>query len=161
LSLPSTDTGAAAPAQRTSQGVICGGWALAFEFGWARNIVDEFDLVAVPQALDWLVGAANIDGELIPVIDLSRLITPTQTPFAKLNDHRLLVCDQGTEAVGLLFSRLPQMLRFEPGDPAMARYAPESIRPAVRGLATNERGEGFLDVDGPRLVGMLASLSGE
>ncbi len=144
---------------RTAQGVICGAWALAFEFGWARSIIDQFELVAVPQAHDWLVGAANVDGELLPAVDLSRLMAPTEAPFARHKDQRLLVCGVGAEAVALVFTRMPQMLRFEVPDARSARYAPPAIREAVRGIATNERGESYLDVDGPRLVELLASLS--
>lgn len=151
-------------ALRTAQGIVCGPWAFAFEFGWARSIVDNFDMVAVPQAREWLVGAANIDGELLPVIDLQRLVAPAQAgapeAFVRKRDHRLLVGGTGAQSIAMLFTRLPQMLRYEPRDGDLLGYAPAAIRAVTRGIATNPHGESYLEIDGPKLVDMLAELSG-
>jgi chemotaxis signal transduction protein len=153
-------SGTAVAEMRTAQAVVCGSWAFAFEFGWARSIIDRFELVAVPQANPWLVGATNIEGDLLPVIDLTKLVVADAGEFVQRKDHRLLVGGQGAGAIAMVFSRMPQMIRFEPRDGEMLSYAPASIRSVVRGLATNERGESFLEIDGPKLVSLLSELSG-
>ncbi len=145
---------------RIAQGIVCGAWALAFEFGWSRNIVDNFELVAVPQASEWLVGATNIDGDLLPVIDLVRLISPQATPFVRQPGQRLLVGGTGTDAIAIIFSRRPQMIRYTPKDGEQIAYIPASIRSVARGMATNDSGETYIEIDGTKLTEMLALMSG-
>jgi chemotaxis signal transduction protein len=132
---------------------------LAFEFGWARSIVEQFELVAVPQAHPWLIGACNIEGELMPVIDMVRLISPSDGAFVRQTDQRLLVLGDGVDAVAVIFSRMPQMLRFSPQDGDKLNWAPASIREVVRGMANNARGEVFIEIDGDKFVPFLASAS--
>ncbi len=146
-------------APRVAQGIVCGSWALAFEFGWARNIVDQFDLVAVPQAAEWLVGAANVDGDLVPVIDMMRVISPQAAPFLRQPGQRLLVGGVGADALAIVFTRRPQMLRYTPEDGVGLAHVPASVRNVARGMATNERGETYIELDGPRLCEWLAAMS--
>jgi chemotaxis signal transduction protein len=143
---------------RSAQGIVCGAWALAFEFGWARNIVEQFDLVAVPQSPEWLVGAASVDGELLPVVDMARLISPNPIPFQRVPGQRLLVGGEGADSVAMVFTRRPQMIRYEPKDGAELSAVPASLRELARGYAINERGEYFIEVDGIKLVKHLSEL---
>lgn len=144
------------PAARVAQGIVCGAWALAFEFGWSRSIVDNFELVAVPQASEWLVGAANIDGDLVPVVDLVRLISPQATPFLRQPGQRLLIGGKGLEAIAIVFTRRPQMIRYVPHDGQQLAFVPASIRGVARGMATNENGESYIEIDGYKLTELLA-----
>jgi chemotaxis signal transduction protein len=128
---------------------------LAFEFGWARSIVERFELTAVPRAPEWLAGACNIDGELVSVVDLSRFISPNQPPLVISKAHRLLVAGVGAESIGFLFTQRPQMLRFTPGQTEGMRYLPERVRAFARGFANNAAAEQFIDIDPERLMAQL------
>jgi hypothetical protein len=64
--IPSIETALLTPAQ----GIQCGSLNVAFSFAWARSIVEDFSLTPIPNAPAWLLGAANIEGEIVPVFDL-------------------------------------------------------------------------------------------
>ncbi len=144
-----------AEGERVCQGVVCGAWALAFEFGWARAIVEDFDLVAVPRAPEWLVGAASIDGELVPVVELARYIQPGQAPLDLESGHRLLIGGVGAATVGILFSQRPNMIRFVPEPVQHVKYLPAPLREMARAQATTPGGGLFIDVDPKKLMAQL------
>ncbi|MFM7331551.1 MAG: chemotaxis protein CheW, partial [Brachymonas sp.] len=62
---------------KLAQGILCGAWALAFPFDWARQIVDEFELSPIPKSPEWLMGGVNVDGNILPVVDLARYLGTT------------------------------------------------------------------------------------
>ena len=66
----------AAPTGEAAQAVRCGERWFAFPYGWARTAVEQVPLSAVPGAPAWLAGAANVEGRLVPVIDLGAWTTP-------------------------------------------------------------------------------------
>jgi chemotaxis signal transduction protein len=136
---------AASDTDRTAQGIICGSWAYACEYGWARNIVERFEWVAVPRSPVWLLGATNIEGEVIPVVDLSLYAHPNTAGTQITKQHRLLVVGVGAQAVALLFSQRPVMLRYAPQK--SPGYLPPRIKPLARGVAVSATGEQYIDLD--------------
>ena len=71
-----------------AQGVMCGEMRLAFTFSWARQIVDDFDLVALPRAPGWVLGAVNINGAIVPVVDQTNYFTQSIQPAQSLRGPR-------------------------------------------------------------------------
>lgn len=57
-------------------------------------------LTPVPGTLAWLLGVANVRGNLVPVVDLSRFLFDERTPHT--DRTRLLVVRQGTGSVALM-----------------------------------------------------------
>lgn len=149
---------------KLAQGILCGSWALAFSFEWASQIVDEFELSPVPKAPNWLLGAANVDGNILPVIDLSTYLGLSNA--ASANKKRLLVggmsramAAEGTsDAVALAFEGLPQQLGYEPRELTYAGALPVRLRELCSGVGSNTAGHEFLEIDTTRL---LAALSDE
>jgi chemotaxis signal transduction protein len=156
--------GAAAAHERLAQGIVCGPWALAFSFNWARTIVEQFDLVAVPKAPLWLVGAANVDGNIVPVVDLALYVNPQALPEAMGGQgsaqRRLLVGGMGggnaEEAVAIIFSHLPQQLRYQPRDIAGVAGLPARLRDICNAYAQDANGQMFLEIDSQRLTDAMA-----
>jgi chemotaxis signal transduction protein len=130
---------------RTAQGIICGQWAYACEYGWARNIVEQFEWVAVPRSPVWLLGATNIDGEVLPVVDLALFANPKAGQQTLTKQHRLLVVGVGAQSVALLFNQRPVMLRYTPQK--VPSYIPPLVKPMARGVAVAATGEQYIDLD--------------
>jgi chemotaxis signal transduction protein len=150
---------------KLAQSILCGSWALAFPFDWARQIVDTFELSPVPKAPAWLLGAANVDGNILPVIDLNAYLSnsmPTST-----RQQRLLIgglsgaqssADTTGDAIAIAFEGLPQQLGYEPRALTYAGALPPRLRELCTGVGSNAAGHEFLEIDAQRL---LAALSDE
>jgi chemotaxis signal transduction protein len=149
---------------KLAQGILCGTWALAFPFDWARQIVDDFELSPVPKAPAWLLGAANVDGNILPVIDLG--IYLGLTTASSPQRMRLLIGGSaytsatGTadDAICLAFQGLPQQLGYEPRPLTYAGSLPPRLREMCMGVGSNITGHEFVEIDAARL---LAALSDE
>jgi chemotaxis signal transduction protein len=142
---------------KLAQGIVCGPFALAFSYEWARQIADQFDLSAIPKAPDWLLGASNIEGNIIPVIDLGLYFGVPST--FNLPDRRLLIggLSDGSaeEALGLVFGGLPTQLQYEARPLTYASALPERLREVCSAEAVDAAGRGFLEMDVSRLTSAL------
>ncbi len=140
-----------------AQGVICGPWALAFPFNWARSIVEEFELSAVPKAPVWFAGAANIEGAIVPVVDLALFINPDAP--APAGARRLLVggTQGGTneDALALLFSRIPQQLRYQRQSLDDIGGLPPALMDLCSGYGLDAQGQMYMEIDCERLMNAL------
>jgi chemotaxis signal transduction protein len=108
---PDASAAVAAPTER-AQAVRCGERWFAFPYGWARSAVEQVDLSAVPGAPVWLAGAANVEGRIVPAIDLLAWRQPGQFVDARSKDTRLLVGGEGAATVAVLFEGLPRVIRI-------------------------------------------------
>jgi chemotaxis signal transduction protein len=150
---------------KLAQGILCGSWALAFPFDWARQIVDTFELSPIPKAPAWLVGGANVDGNILPVVDLSVYLGISTS--SGLRQQRLLIgglsnaqstADTTGDAIALAFEGLPQQLSYEPRELTYAGALPPRLRELCSQVGSNAAGHEFLEIDAQRL---LAALSDE
>ncbi len=135
----------------SAQVIACGGWSLAVSMEWANNIVDTFELAKIPRAPNWLIGAVNIDGDIVPVVDLSVYFVPNAAPIAIHRHHRLLVGGKGGEytdknssnvsasnsSFAILFSGLPIQIEYTREEIDVSLVIPDRLRELSLGLAKN------------------------
>jgi chemotaxis signal transduction protein len=93
-----------------AQAVRCGDRWIAFPYGWARTAIEHVQLSAVPGAPSWLAGAANVEGRIVPVIDLLAWASPGRFVDAGAKDARLLVGGDAEQTVAVLFQGLPRLV---------------------------------------------------
>lgn len=132
----------------TGQAITCGGWSLSLNMQWANTIVDTFELVKIPRAPNWLIGAVNIDGRIIPVVDLSVYFVPNASPMAIDRHHRLLVGGKyegnadvasGSDSVfAILFSGLPMQIQYTREAIDASLVIPERLRELSLGMAKSK-----------------------
>jgi CheW-like domain len=132
----------------TGQAITCGGWSLALNMQWSNTIVDTFELVKIPRAPRWLVGAVNIDGSIIPVVDLSVYFVPNATPMAIDKRHRILVGGKREEGAdgttsndgvfAILFQGLPMQIQYTRDVLDASLVIPERLRELSLGMAKNQ-----------------------
>jgi chemotaxis signal transduction protein len=148
---------------KLAQGILCGPWALAFPFEWARQIVDSFELSPIPKAPLWLLGATNVDGNILPVVDLHAYLH--QTAPASMHHPRVLIgglpqasdgADSTGDAIAIVFAGLPQQLSYEPRPITYASALPQRLRAICRAVASAPSGSEYLEIDTDRLVAALS-----
>ena len=104
--------------EEMAQGIQCGALSLAFAHAWARSIVEEFSVTPVPNAPAWLVGAANVEGEIVPVFDLAAWaaapLAADDEPRTGAARARLLVGGRGSDRAALIFAGPARMVRYRP-----------------------------------------------
>ena len=154
--VPSIETALLTPAQ----GIQCGSLNLAFSFGWARSIVEDFSLTPIPNAPAWLVGAANVEGEIVPVFDLVSWVGASASDALRLapgpGRARLLVGGHGDERAAMVFSGLARMVRYAAGSqrkPAGLALPPRLNAVVLAGSETTPR---HWVLDAQKLLDQLA-----
>ncbi|NJM43116.1 MAG: hypothetical protein HC858_02355 [Brachymonas sp.] len=148
---------------KLAQGILCGAWALAFPFDWAKQIVDEYELTPIPKAPDWLVGGTNVDGNIVPVVNLA-VYLGTAPAVPTTSQPRLLIggmadilaADAAADSVALLFEGLPQQLNYEPQALTYAAALPPRLRELCGAVARNSQGQEFLEIDAVQLMAALS-----
>ncbi len=161
MAAPLVDEGANAyfSSTHTAQAIECGRWSLAVGFDWANTIIDQFQLVTIPKAPAWLIGAVNLDGGIVPVVDLAAYFEPEERVMT-IDRHRLLMggmTDGSNEnAVAILFSGLPFQIQYT-REPLSAGVAlPERLQELCRGVARSEAGKLHFEIDTQRFIDNLS-----
>ena len=148
-------------ALQLAQGVVCGDLRLAFTFRWARLIVEDFDLVALPRAPGWVLGAVNVNGSIVPVVDLISYFTQSVQPAQLQRGQRLLVggiqAEDAEAALAIVFLQTPVQLEYKPqplsgsSDVLMPR-----LLEVCSGLASDDQGNQYFEIDTERLMDVLS-----
>ena len=119
----------------------------------------------MPKSPGWLLGAANVDGNILPVIDLNAYLSNSMP--TSIRQQRLLIggisgalssADATGDAIAIAFEGLPQQLGYEKRELTYAGALPPRLRELCIGVGSNAAGHEFLEIDAERL---LAALSDE
>ena len=158
-----TPVAPSSPAQalRLAQGIVCGPWALALSYDWARQILDNFELTAIPKSPNWLLGATNVEGNILPVVDLGVYFSPELgATSASQTTQRILVGGMTTDgadaAVAIVFHALPQQLRYSASALDYANSLPAKLREVCDAVAQDANGNNFLEINSERLMAALS-----
>ena len=146
---------------KLAQGIHCGDFSLAFGFDWARQIVDQFELVPMPRAPAWVLGAVNVNGLVVPVVDLSNYFSETTVPAQLERGQRLLVGgiqDEDAEsALAVVFSQTPAQLDYQTRPWANVAALPARLQEVCNGAASDDQGNTYIEVNPDKLMDALAA----
>ena len=145
---------------KLAQGIMCGRLSLAFTFDWARQIVDSYELVPLPRAPGWVLGAVNINGAIVPVVDLDNYFFQTVQPAQAERSQRLLVGGTNSEdteaAFAVVFSQTPVQLEYSTTRIGNHEALPPRLLDVCRGLAQDDQGKKYLEIDPEQLVDAMS-----
>lgn len=79
-----------------------------------REVLTPPDYTRVPGAKPWLLGIANVRGDLLPLIDLNRLLGGEATAIHR--STRVLVYNANEAPAGFLVDEVAGFRRFNPQD---------------------------------------------
>src|SRR5690625_1576830 len=103
-----------------------------------REVITWPGVTSVPRAKPWLLGVANVRGQLIPVTDLSEWVGLGGVKRSRTN--RVIVINHPDIPAGLLVDQVVGFRRFAHNDSAEGRSAdlPASITPYILGTYARE-----------------------
>ncbi len=147
-------------ARQLAQGIVCGKFNLAFRFDWARQIVEGFEMVALPRAPGWVLGAVNINGAIVPIIDLDNYFSESTQPAQAERGQRLLVggiqAEDAEAALAVVFLQSPVQLEYVMEAIDHREVLPQRLLEVCRGIAKGDSGKAYLEIDVERLMGALS-----
>ena len=149
------------PARRLAQGIHCGNFSVAFGFDWARQIVDQFELVPIPRAPSWVLGAVNVNGLIVPVVDLSTYFAESQVPAQLLRGQRLLVGgvqeEDAENALAVVFSLTPTQLDYQTQPWPNLQALPPRLQEVCSGAASVDERQFYVEIDPIKLMDALSA----
>ncbi len=78
----------------------------------ACEILEESNIHFVPLSATWLIGVSNIRGDVVPIIDLEKLINGDDTN-AEYKNRKLAIIGKGENTIGIELDELPVLLEFD------------------------------------------------
>jgi purine-binding chemotaxis protein CheW len=119
------------------------------ELSWLREVRPLGELMAVPGAPESLLGLVPLRGQMLPVLDLQRLLGIAAAPGSRAG--RLLVLGREAPVFGILAGEVHGLHSLAAGAAQRRSEALETLRPElVRGITR----EGHLYLDGERLLSL-------
>lgn len=118
-------------------GVIMGNLGLLLPVHIPSRIVDlNIRLCRLPTAPDWLLGIANLSGDLIPLFDVTKLLELSiEVPL-----ERYVIIGEGEQAVGIGIIGYPQRIHLNPNDKLQYNPPlPAILQPYVQTIYRKER----------------------
>jgi len=98
------------------------------------------DLTMVPGVVDWLLGVANLRGNLLPITDLLGFLTGNKQYISRKN--KVIVVNHKDRLAGLLIEKMLGLQRFVVTLKApVAAEVSEDFRPYVSGSYTDTIGQ--------------------
>jgi twitching motility protein PilI len=76
------------------------------------EILPPPDCIRVPRVLNWVVGLANVRGNLMPVLDMNIFLQ--SKPIDRKNESRVLIVDRDGVVAALLVEEVFGLRRFKP-----------------------------------------------
>ena len=152
---------ALAGSRKLAQGIHCGEFSVAFGFDWARQIVDDFELVPIPRAPSWVLGAVNVNGLIVPVVDLPTYFAESVVPAQLLRGHRLLVGgvqqEDAENALAVVFSQTPTQLDYQTQPWLSQQELPSRLQEVCSGAASNDERQFYVEIDPVKLMDALSA----
>ena len=111
-----------------------------------QEIIRTPETIEMPDSQYFIIGVANIRGEILPVIDLKRRFNLVDNNTASENDKRVIVLRLKNAKIGLLVDRVDEVFKFYESD----------IRPCDTATTDDQRAfiKGIVD-EGQRLIILL------
>ncbi len=119
-------------------GIKCNTLHILIDKNTPSELVEDNTVFPIPLAIDWILGVANIRGDIIPIIDLEKTISGEITNY-NINGSNVIIIGKGEDAIGLLLKQLPMLVSVS-NDEKLNDYSnlPESIREYVEYAYTHD-----------------------
>ena len=92
-------------------GLKVGSMNLIIDEATSCEIVEENYIHFVPLSAEWLVGVSNIRGDVVPIIDLEKLVNCDSTSV-ECKNNTLAIIGKGENSIGIELDNLPVQLEF-------------------------------------------------
>lgn len=125
------------------------GQRFALSTGIAKEVLEARPFTPVPHAPPELLGAFNLRGEVVPLVNLDRFLKVEERPATR-GDTLLLLC-HGDLAMAAIVDQVVIIKHLSPWEIRRSKLDPKVQNPLVRGLVGRDD-EQTLVLDGERLL---------
>ena len=102
-----------------------------------KRVIHAVYITPIPRAPEIVTGIINIEGTVIPVIDLRKCF---RLPPVKLHpDHRFIIANSATRKVALIADSVGEVMECKPGDIENEKTVLPEM-PFVKGIIAIEKG---------------------
>ena len=114
-----------------------GGERFGIELRQVREVAVLPAVTPVPSMPPWLLGVANLRGEVVPVVSLARAIGAQAA-----DGDKMIVVDVASRPVGVVVAGVPRIERVDPSaiEPAPELVAARLKRDFIRGVVNESDG---------------------
>lgn len=134
---------------------VVGNIGLLIPSGEVSEVSDALPMCRLPNTPEWLLGVANLRGNMVPVFDLGQLLG---VEIADTPNSKLLVVGVKDKAIGIRIHSMPLRVMLD-AESKLARIPPlpEALQPFVRAGYSTDRiwvdwdMEGFFKAAGDRI----------
>jgi chemotaxis signal transduction protein len=130
------------------------GQRFALSTAIAKEVLEARPFTPVPGAPPELLGAFNLRGEVIPLVNLDRVLDVAERPAGR-DDTLLLLC-HGDLTVAAVVDHVVIIKHVSPWEVRRAKLDPSIRNPLVRGLVGRDA-EQTMVLDGERMLTGLAA----
>jgi purine-binding chemotaxis protein CheW len=133
-------------------GFLLGGKSYAFPIEQTREIVELQSVTPTPEVAEHVVGVTNLRGQIIPIFDLQRVLTPGAPPS---KSRQAVVLEVGGQLTGCLVDSVTRVVRLPQNEiqPADDILDHDNAR-SVDGFAKHE-GTILILLDASRVIARL------
>ena len=111
---------------------------------------------SLPLAPEWLLGACNIRGDIVPIIDFCKIIG-VKSKDINFNECTTLVLDKGDQSLGFVLDKLPTVILFKNKEKVSAySKLPEVFKSFIKG-AYKRKNKLYVHIDFPSLIKSFAN----
>ena len=75
------------------------------------ELLEDNTVFPIPFAAEWIIGVANVRGDVVPIIDIEQIMTGS-TENNTADNGKIMIIGKGETAIGLLLNQLPKPISF-------------------------------------------------
>lgn len=77
----------------------------------SSELLEDNTIFSLPFSAEWIIGVANVRGDVVPIINLEQLISGNIIEQT-LNNTKIIIVGKGENAIGILLNQLPKPINF-------------------------------------------------
>ena len=120
------------------------------------EVLEDSYVHSIPLAPKWLIGACNVRGDILPIIDLNQILNNRKTKLIT-KQNIVLMIGSAEKAIGIVLNKIPKAIQFKKEEQATKFIkSPELLKPFIN-IAYKKNHNHWLCVDFLALITSLKS----
>ncbi len=133
------------------------GYHLLISIHMSSELLEENQVYSLPLVPVWLLGACNLRGDVVPIVDFGQILNGEKTDVS-LKKYNTLVLGDGENSIGVLLDSLPAVIQFKKEESSKTYpKLPDLIKPFVTG-SFKRKDIHWVSLDFEMLMASLANL---
>ena len=120
------------------------------------EVLEDSYVHSIPLSPKWLIGACNVRGDILPIIDLNQILNNQKTEITA-KQNIILMIGSAEKAIGIILNKIPKAIQFKKEEQSEKIIkTPELLKPFVS-IAYKKNHNQWLCVDFLALINSFKS----